>query len=206
MRARAEDDVRQQTLILLETMNCYNQSVVQGAKTAGIKPTMNFREKRVGIPFAFAFTMELGEQFKRNPEIQMEMRVYSDYPFLYRGPNYAETMDEWESEALQKLRANPDEPVKEFAHYRSQPALRYATAVIMRPECVGCHNRNSAGDKHDWKAGDVRGVLEVIRPLARDIDHTNNLLRSTYLLLGGTAVALLLLCGVVLMVGRRYRR
>jgi hypothetical protein len=54
--------------------------------------------------------------------------------------------------------------------------------------------------------GNVRGVLEVIRPLAPDMKDTQKRLQGVYLWLGGTALALLGLCGLVLGLGRRRGR
>ena len=45
------------------------------------------------------------------------------------------------------------------------PMLRYATADLMRKSCVHCHNTHPDSPKTDWKAGDVRGVLQVSLPL-----------------------------------------
>jgi serine/threonine protein kinase len=206
MRARAEKDVHQQTQMLLDTMQCYSQEVVHGARTAGLKPTHDFKGKNGGIPFPVAFTITLSEHLKKNAEITSISRVYSDYPFTFRGPPGTEHLDEWEKESLNKLRARPSEPVKTFTVYNAEPSLRYATPFIMQQDCVKCHNKHPQSPKKDWKVGDVRGVLEVIRPLQGDIDDANNRLRVTYALLGGTAVGLLALCGLVLTISRRYRR
>jgi len=203
---RAEKDAHQETEMLLETMRCYSENVVKGARAAGLQPTHNFKGKEGGIPFPVAFTMELSAQFKRNDHIGMEVRVYSDYRFKFRGPPGIGHLDAWEKEALARLREDPEQPIKTFTAYRSIPTLRYATPLVMRADCVACHNDHPESTKTDWKEGDVRGVMEIIRPLAADMADTNEKLQGTYLFLGGTAVTLLALCGVVLAIGRRQRR
>jgi PAS domain S-box-containing protein len=54
----------------------------------------------------------------------------------------------------------------------------------MRKQCVDCHNTHPDSPKKDWKEGDVRGVLEIIRPLDPVIAQTQAGLRGTFLLVG----------------------
>src|SRR5438046_10334703 len=44
----------------------------------------------------------------------------------------------------------------------------YAQARVMERSCVQCHSAHDQSPRKDWKVGDVRGVLEIIRPLDRD--------------------------------------
>ena len=74
--------------------------------------------------------------------------------------------------ALEKLRQDPSEPIMEFTVYKSIPSLRYATPLMMKQECVKCHNTHPGSPKKDWQVGDVRGVVEIIRPLDRDAART----------------------------------
>jgi hypothetical protein len=55
--------------------------------------------------------------------------------------------------------------VWEFTEYEGRPVLRYATARVLQGSCLGCHNGDKDSPKRDWQVGDVRGALEVIRPL-----------------------------------------
>ena len=70
----------------------------------------------------------------------------------------------------------------------------------MKADCIGCHNQDTNSTKRDWKVGDVGGVLEIIRPLDRDIARTHEGLRGTFLLVAVVSGALLLLSGLVLVV------
>jgi adenylate cyclase len=81
--------------------------------------------------------------------------------------------------------------------------FRYAKASRMRQDCVDCHNAHPDSTKTDWKVGEVRGVLELIRPLDRDAARTSTGLRGAFILLSGVAVALLALCVVILAVGKQ---
>ena len=111
----------------------------------------------------------------------MQIRLYSDYPFSWRrdgGPR-----DAFEQDALRSLRERPDQPFFRFEEVAGRPALRYARADRMLPSCVSCHNTHPASPKTDWKVGDVRGVLEVIRPLDRVVAQTHAGLRGTFVLM-----------------------
>ena len=63
--------------------------------------------------------------------------------------------------------AEPRSAVFRFEDFQGRPVLRYATARRMQAACLQCHNYLPDSTKKDWKEGDVRGVLEVIRPLDR---------------------------------------
>ena len=60
----------------------------------------------------------------------------------------------------------------------------------MQADCIGCHNSDPNSTKRDWKVGDVGGVLEIIRPLDRDIARTREGLRGTFVLMAVVSGAL----------------
>ena len=62
----------------------------------------------------------------------------------------------------------------------------------MQADCVSCHNSDPNSTKRDWKEGDVGGVLEIIRPLDRDIARTREGLRGTFVLMAVVSGSLLL--------------
>ena len=75
----------------------------------------------------------------------------------------------------------------------------------MKRTCVECHNTHPQGPHKDWKEGDVRGVLEIIRPLDRDEARVGAAVRLALLL--SAAASCLLVGGSLLVVwaGRRRR-
>jgi hypothetical protein len=75
----------------------------------------------------------------------------------------------------------------------------------MRRSCVECHNTHPQSPRRDWQEGDVRGALEIIRPLDRDEARVGAALRLALLL--SAVVSCLLLAGslVGLWAGRRRR-
>jgi hypothetical protein len=140
----------------------YTADVVARAAVHGVPVRHDFREEKGAIPLPATLVKELGERINKNRP-GADVRLYSDYPFPWRrgsGP-----ADEFERDALAELSANPDQPYYRFAEMDGIPVLRYAVADRMRPACVKCHNSHPSSPKTDWKVGDVRGVLELIRPL-----------------------------------------
>ena len=73
----------------------------------------------------------------------------------------------------------------------------------MQADCIRCHNNDPNSTKRDWKEGDLGGVLEIIRPLDRDIIRTREGLRETFVLMAVVSGALLGVSGLVLVVRSR---
>jgi hypothetical protein len=90
-----------------------------------------------------------------------------------------------------------------FEDYEGKPVLRYAIARRMSKDCLSCHNHTAESPKKTWREGGVRGVLEIIRPLERDVERARQGLRGTFLLMACVS-GMLLGVGVLAMVfGRR---
>lgn len=121
-------------------------------------------------PVPARFTIELGRQLQAAKQPGLNIRLYSDHPFPSRpdgGPP-----DEFARRALDHLDARPDDPLVEFTELENVPVVRFATARVMTESCVDCHNNHPDTPKNDWAVGDVRGVLEIIRPLEKDVQRT----------------------------------
>ena len=60
--------------------------------------------------------------------------------------------------------------------YEGEDVVRVAIPDYMVADgCVKCHNTRADTPKNDWKLGDVRGSLEVITPITRQLDSIVNL-------------------------------
>jgi serine/threonine protein kinase len=198
----AVEGAAQQSELLRESNLLYS-SVVKRAQGAGVLATHDYLTRPDAIPIPATFTIELGRRITDKSATGMRLRLYSDHPFRTRTDGGAH--DDFEREALRHLRESPDEPYYRFEDYQGRPVLRYATASRMQQGCVDCHNTHPDSTKTDWKVGDVRGVLELIRPLDRDAARTSTGLRGAFFLLSGVAVALLALCVVILAIGKQRR-
>jgi adenylate cyclase len=91
-------------------------------------------------------------------------------------------------------------PVYRFESFKGRPSLRYAAARRLGKDCVNCHNADPNSTKRDWKVGEVGGVMEIIRPLDRDIARTREGLRGTFVLMAAVSGGLLLVSGIVLLI------
>jgi len=157
----------------------YSSEVVARASHVGVEVLHDYTKHEGAIPLPVTLSILIGKHLEET-KIGGGIRLYSDYPFPSRtdgGPT-----DDFEREALHQLRQNPQEPFFQFTFINGQPVLRYATADLMRDTCVACHNTHPQSPKTDWKAGDVRGVLEVIHPLENAVVQSRQNLQETFLI------------------------
>lgn len=202
VRSTALDGAAQQA----ETLEClndvYSEAVDRAMPHGKVLITHDYATRKDALPLPATLTIDLGKTITERSESGMQVRLYSDYPWKFRKDR--EPPDEFEREALTRLRQNPDEPVYRFEDYRGRPVLRYAVARRMRESCLGCHNKDPVNSpKLDWKVGEVRGVVEIIRPLDRDEARARAGLRETFLLMGIVAGSLLGLTVLFVFTGSR---
>jgi serine/threonine protein kinase len=200
VRSTAMESAAQETEILDELNNFYSARVVDRVKPFGVKATNDYAASPGTIPLPATLTIDLGNHISEHSQRGMQVRLYSDHPFRSRengGPQ-----DDFERYALETLREHPDRPVVRFEKIQGRPVLRYATARVMKESCVKCHNEHPDSTKRDWKVNDVRGVVEIVRPLDGDETRTRDGLRGTYTLIAAISIALFVgLTGIVLGVG-----
>jgi hypothetical protein len=186
---------------MLERVNTHYTRVVNRLTAHGIEATHHYQDKPGSMPVPATLLTELGNDISES-ESGMRFRHYSAYPFRSRsdgGPH-----DDLEWEALQHFADKPGEPFYRFVDIDGRPYLRYMRARLMQASCIDCHNHHPDSTKRDWKEGDVRGVLEIIRPLDQDIARTRAGLRGTFILVAVISGSLLLL-SVLVLVGNRRR-
>jgi len=201
VRSTALEGAAQQSEMLDVVNALYSSQVVDRVQSHGIVVSHDYATRNGAIPLPATFTIESGERIGQRSKTGMLFRLYSDHPFRSRkdgGPR-----DDFERIALEELRHNPDVPAYRFEVFGSRPSLRYATARRMEANCIGCHNNDDNSTKRDWKVGEIAGVLEIIRPLDRDIARTRVGLRGTFVLVAIVSGALLLLSGLILVVRPR---
>jgi serine/threonine protein kinase len=205
VRSSALESAAQQSEILNEVNNLYSADVVERAKVKGVAATHDYAKRPGAIPLPATLTIDLGKHLSERSESGMQVRLYSDHPFRSRrdgGPK-----DDFERDALAHYRQSKDAaPFYRFEDFQGRPALRYATAQRMQQTCVQCHNGHDDSTKKDWKAGEVAGVLEIIRPLDRDVARARAGLQGTLVLMAAISASLLGLSVVVLVLGNRRRR
>jgi signal transduction histidine kinase len=172
----------------------YSREVVPRAKRAGVEVTHDFHGKRAAIPLPATLTIELGERLS-NERDGRGFRLFSSYPFPWRS---GRLLDAFELEALRATAADPTRPFVTYEERDGRTVIRYASAVLMRPSCVACHNAHPDSPKTDWREGDPRGVQEVTLSVAGSSAPGYRDLLDSVLFYGLLAGAGLLLIGALL--------
>jgi tRNA A-37 threonylcarbamoyl transferase component Bud32 len=198
----------QQSDVLDEVNSFYSSEVVERVKPVGVDVTHDYKGHQGAIPAPATLTIELGNHISDKSNSGMRVRLYSQFPFKTRkdgGPR-----DKFEEDALAALIKDPDKPYYSFEEdsKSGKPILRYATARKMKESCVQCHNTHPDWPVHeDWKVGDVRGVLEIIRPLDKDIGRsTNESLQETFQLIAVICGSISALSVLALIIGHLRQR
>jgi serine/threonine protein kinase len=204
VRSSALESASQQAELLEQANNQYSL-IVQRVEQANYPVNKMVPPTPGTVPLSIpaTFLHDVGEELSHDSKTGIQVRQYSDYPFPWRtngGPH-----DDFERTALARLRETAGEDtVHEFTVIDGEPVVRYAQARIMQQSCVDCHNTHPLSTRTDWKVGDVRGVLEIIRPLRNDEARVTSALQLT-LLLSALGSGLLLM-GSVLAVWANRRR
>jgi serine/threonine protein kinase len=204
VRSIALESAAQQAELLEEATKEYSRNVrrVEQANF-NVNKTVPPSPGTVPLSIPATFLHDVGEQLGLIGRTGVKIRQYSDAPFPWRkdgGPR-----DEFEREALRRLRQSKGhETVHEFTELAGKPFVRYAQARIMEQSCVECHSTHPQSPRKDWRVGDVRGVLEIIRPLDKDQARVGRALRLA--LLVSVVVSGLLLAGSMLVVWADRRR
>jgi PAS domain S-box-containing protein len=179
----------------------YTSEVVETVRKHGIAVTHDYASREGAIPLPVTLNRLLGERIGAH-QAGAQARLYSPYPFPWRrdegGLHDAFGQDAWDA-----LQHHPDTPFYRFETVHGRPSLRYATADLMRPGCVNCHNTHRDSPKTDWRTGDVRGVLEVTLPLETAAVQARQGLRGTFALM--TVMAVLGLSSLALVIGSLQR-
>jgi serine/threonine protein kinase len=206
VQTSALDSAAQQSEMLDEVNKFYTADVVERAKLKGVEATHDYATRKGRkdlIPLPATLTIELGRHISDRNKEGVQVRLYSDHPFRSRkdgGPK-----DNFEEEALVRLRQDPTKPYYRFEQFQGRPSLRYGTAQQMQETCVQCHNNHNDSTKKTWKVGEVVGVLEIIRPLDRDTARARDGLRLTLIRMAMISGSLLGVSLLILVVSNRRR-
>jgi len=201
LRSAALSDAGRYSEAIAEFRTVYTSEVAEPAARAGMSVVHDYQHQTNALPLPATLSMELGGRLSK--ATGGRVLLYSDHPFPERAAQRA-PLDEFQLEALRQLRRRPAEAVYVFEEYQGVPAVRYATADLMRPSCVQCHNEHPQSPRRDWRVGDVRGVLEVVRPLHPQTQATNLALQNTvWLVVGAGVLGLLALALVALQLRGR---
>ena len=190
VQARTIEEVRQ----------IYSSEVVERLKKHDIHATHDYASQERAIPLPATLTMEIGDRLSKSRE-GAYVRLFSEFPFPHRKDR---VLDAFEQEALTRMRVKMADTFWRIENFQGRPSIRLALADRMKKQsCVDCHNSHPDSPKRDWELNDVRGVLEVIRPLDQKVAATHSALLYT---INGTVLAYGFgLLGMLLLLQRVYR-
>ncbi|MDB5388948.1 MAG: sensor signal transduction histidine kinase [Planctomycetaceae bacterium] len=192
-----------QSKTIEEFRQLYSSEVAERVRDYGIEVRHDFQDHDRAIPLPDTLMMEIGKRLDAGRP-GAHIRLFSNHPFPSRS---SRILDDFEQAALVALRENPNQPYWKFVDYQGRPSLRFATSDIMTARCVACHNSHPDSPKSDWKVGDVRGVMEVIRPLDGDVALAQADLQCTLdLIIGAYALGAMGLGLVILKLRRSTKQ
>ncbi len=201
MESTALQTSRLYSTALAQFRTLYTSEVVEKAIKHGLEVTHDYASRDDAIPLPASLSMLLGEEIGKQASGATSY-LYSPYPFRVRESSIL--LDEFNSNAWDFLTANPQEQYYRFERQNNNPVLRYATADVMRTECVSCHNSHPESPKTDWKTGDVRGLLVINLPLNTISARTSDDLRKTSISYAAVAIGIAaILATVIIKLGRQ---
>ena len=160
--ASAIADAQQFARSVTHLRNSYSAEIVPPARAGGLEITHAYRDTPGTLPLPATFTLDFGDDLGAKPGSH-QAQLYSELPFPWRAAE--RKLDAFQRDALAATRAAPDTPFYRVETVKGHAVLRYAVADRMVASCVACHNSYVDSPKVDWQVGDVRGVLEVRRPV-----------------------------------------
>ncbi|MFP8968054.1 DUF3365 domain-containing protein [Pokkaliibacter sp. CJK22405] len=184
--------------LLIQIRGFYSREVIPKAEKAGMVIGDEYRQDDNTLPLPNVFTRLLARQLMEE-NTGLRIRMYSDIPLL--NGQGSQPQDEFESDSLRAVNSNAFSPYYLFDYRHDQLTLSYARADLLSPSCISCHNASPQTNKHDWKAGDVRGAMAVSRTFGPN--SVPNLLLSYSALQSLIIIALL---GVFWLVVTRLQR
>ncbi len=193
----ASESAQEHAESVTQFRNFYTQELMPRAMRAGVVITHDYKAIDNALPLPATLTIELGH-YMSQVDGGTQVRLYSDLPFPWRAAE--RSLDDFQTQALRHLKANPEKPFVREEILNGQRVLRYAQADRMLAGCVNCHNHYQGSPKTDWKVGDVRGALEVILPVSQWQSATTDVLTRTF------AVLLVALLGGLMLVWLSVRR
>lgn len=192
----ALEDAKNFSVSVAQFRNFYAKKVIPGLEKRQVPITHDFESQKDGAaPLPATFAKEFG-RFLSSAVDGYKVRLYSDLPFSWRKSEHH--LDQFETEAMQFLRANPDKDFWKIQVAGSQSILRYARADKLEKGCVHCHNNYPGTPKTDWKLGDVRGVLEVQRPLGNTLLEKKDYAWQSFMMMLGLALTTLIILALLM--------
>ena len=183
VEAAALQSVRALNDALTEFRSLYTSEVVNPLALSGIEASHDYQHQPNSVPLPATLSMLIGKAISAK-DSGVQVKLYSPYPFPWRQQEGG-LRDQFAQDAWAAFAVDPQAPYYRTERINDRLYLRFATADRMREACVACHNRHAQSPKRGWQTGDVRGVLEIDRPLELTVGLARTFLNETlWLLLG----------------------
>lgn len=144
----------------------YMDEIVPKVTKAGMSLGHDYATHPTNLPLAANVMLALGEMSKKARDAKEvgEVKLFSAYPFKFRGEA---KLDEFEQAALAALAKDPKQPFFQIEEVNGKSYYRMAVPDFMTSQsCLNCHNHDPNSTKTDWKIGDVRGAISARIPLS----------------------------------------
>ncbi|MDR9498036.1 MAG: ATP-binding protein [Hydrogenovibrio sp.] len=180
--------------------NFYATQIIPALDQYDVPVTHDYAIEDGSIPLPATFAIDFGD--KLSEESQYRVRLYSDQPFAWR--ENGGIRDAFQKDAMDYLRDHPAESYSRYEVIDDQKVLRFAVADVLHSQsCVSCHNSYPGTPRTDWALGDVRGVLEVQRPVSSLQAVTN---QSAWVTFGAMLLMALTATLILALVLRRMKQ
>ncbi|MGC9385682.1 MAG: PAS domain S-box protein [Hydrogenovibrio sp.] len=187
----ALEDAKNFAVSVVKYRNFYAKQILPGLVKRGVPITHDFKQHPDGAaPLPATFAKEFGRYLSAGRD-GYKVKLFSDQPFDWSPDSHQ--LDAFEADAMAFLREHPQESFWRIETLGGQAILRFARADVLQEGCVACHNTYPGTPKTDWKTGDVRGVLEVQRPLSYAYADQQQTLNSFLLMVALALITLMLL-------------
>jgi len=136
----------------------YSGVIVPRATAAGIPMTHDHVSDGGAVPYPISMVKDVGASLGSATR-NATFRAYSNWPWKFRsdgGPS-----DVFEENALAAFVSEGRYEYSMFAEDDTGLTVRFASPIVMKESCLGCHNTSALSPKTDWKTGDVRGAISV---------------------------------------------
>ena len=193
-KVNAVEDTQRFAQSVAQFRTFYSKTIIPKAKEAGLLVTHDYIDQKNSLPLPATFAKDFGA-FLESENTDYQVRLYSDKPFPWRQDT---DLDEFEVTALKSLTEDPTSAYSRIENLNGTQVLRYAQADVLGESCVGCHNSYIGTPKNDWKVGDLRGVLEITRPLASFESAAQKSLQQSFLIMLGVILGMVALLFTVL--------
>ncbi len=177
----------------------YAANVIQKIKSqTDLKINFDHKGKNDTIPLPATLIHDLGDLLKKNKN-GIQLKLYSEYPF----PNRKDRkLDSFAKQAIERFKKDPDSTFYQMSE--NQQVVRVAIADKMKEACITCHNTRVDSPKTDWKAGQVRGVIEIGTPIGDQLAEGKELIYWTVGFI--FIVFMLIFAGILILVRRQVVR